>query len=331
VTGPLKVELRGTNGVVDRLRADALEATMVRGVRQREEARPPVAARAAPSSRGTRGGRAGAPKAKPSAAPWVLRASDMSLSFAAGDVSSFEASGGVSVESEDATVRGDILTYDATSRRLTVRMRGPQTATAVLGRGDTRNVVRSPEISVTLGDDGPGTVRARGPVNATLHRVDPKAPGKPQRYEVRARGAVEADATRIVTLDAEVRSYERSGDTGAWDLAWTLWSDRVTVVGRSLLGGEAPEIARLLAEGPKTALVSGQGENRVAVWADRFELDTATNRATVTGTAERLAQGRMGPEDGPQTATEFPRAVVDVTTGKISWDGPRIVIPREDR
>jgi hypothetical protein len=254
----------------------------------------------------------------------------VSLSFAAGDVASFEASGGVSVESEEATVRGDILTYDAPARRIVVRMRGTQTATAVLGRGESRNVVRSPELSVTLGDDGPASVRARGPVNATLHRVDPKAPGRPSRYEVRARGVVEADATRIVTYDAEVRSHERA-DGGDGKVAWTLWSDRVTVVGRSLLGGEASVIERLLAEGPKTALVAGEGEDRAAVWADRFELEMATNLATVTGTAARLAQARMGPENGRQQAAEFPRAVIDVTTGKISWDGPRIVIPREDR
>jgi hypothetical protein len=122
-----------------------------------------------------------------------------------------------------------------------------------------------------------------------LLQVDPKVPGRVERYDVDCPGDVRITDTELLAEASTtwVRRSLRPTHGAPFGEASDIWADRIQVQGTGLLdaGGTSTRdsVRTVTASGPRTAFRSGEGSRRVDMWCERIDVDVATGRAVLTG------------------------------------------------
>lgn len=320
IEGDLVAEMTSDTLEIDRLRAQTLEMALMHTIDR--SASPP----SAPSARAPGPAREPSPRApsdpKERLVPWTIETETLRAHFSAKGMERLEASGGIRFSSEEGDIGGDSFLYEATTQEASLRGR----AHATFGPKEGRSEVRSDELVVRIGADGPAQLRAVGPTLAVLIRRDAKDPRILERIFVWCRGVIMTPSEfRTDDLD-QVMQQKRVGPDGAWESPFSLWANRIVVTGRDLLSQRTAFVERLVASGRKTTLRTGEGSTQTTVWGDRFELDVQTSRATLDAGPSGDLKIQLGTHDDERMRLDQTRLVVDVETGKIiDWDHSKVV------
>jgi len=242
-----------------------------------------------------------------------------------------EASGGILFTSSEGEIAGGEFEYEARTRQASVRGK----ARATFGPEGGRSEVRADALLLTLGEDGPSRLEAKGPTLAALIRHDEKDPAVQERYLVWCQG-VTMTPTLFVTTDVpegsglphQVQQERRRLPDGPWERPFTLAAYRIEVLGADLLSRRTAKVERLVASGPDTTLESGEGKDLTTVWGDRFEMDVTTSLATLEAGPSGDLMIQRGPQGGARATLEQTRLVIDMVTGGIrDWASPRVIVP----
>ena len=326
IEGELVAEMTSDTLKTDRLRAGRLEVALLRTLDHPEDG--PTAPSARMGSRGplSLGGRsaAGGDGGKPKRLiPWTVETEVLQARFGPRGMESLEASGGIRFASEEGELGGDTFRYAAATRQASLRGR----AHATFGPADGRSEVRADDLVLTIGDDGPEQLAAIGRTLAVLIRKDEEDPRVLERFFVWCRGVtMTPDEFRTDELD-QVLQQRRMGPSGAWESPFSLWSNRIVVTGRDLLSQKTAEVNQLIASGPRTTLRTGEGDEQVTVWGDRFILDAATSRATLESGPSGDLKIQLGTTDDERMRLDQQRLVLDIKTRKIlDWRHSKVVM-----
>lgn len=336
VSSPFTADVRSDlPDLVDRVRADRLEAAFVALPKEPRADKSSSVARVAPTHRPSSASAHPEPAA-PRAAPerWRLTAKTLGFSLEGGRLDTFEADGGVVVTGKQLHIEGGSLRFDGLHRSLFVQ--GVPRVNARFGEHG-ESMMAAGAIRVMLAEDGQGPRQViasrRGvhpvtgkevqqSVEAVMVQALADRPGASERFEVDCQGDIRITRTELTTVgDAEtwLKRTERKSPTAPWEPPVEIWSRRVLVRGTGLLEqGPRPtdkktpgaadgkrHIDTVVAEGPDTALVAVTHEGKIEMWCQKIQLEVAQGIAILEGVPGRDVRLRRDGIESELVRAEF--------------------------
>ena len=295
VEGPLQAEMRSDRLVVDRLRAESLDVTMVRIGQAAARTPAPSApfARVGPKRGGTPSGGPQASRAQrqPKAAPRErvdIACGQVEVQLRDSEVEWLDAFGGVDLSSTMGRVTGARLRYDTARERIDVvgGGSGDGLARALFGEKSSRTEIEAAKMGVLWRQGRAEAVDAQAPAGQAAHvrlfRHDPARPDRIERYEVRYQKRIHVLPTRVEAVGVRIVRTVREQD-GRIGAPAALYAESVQIFGSDFLTRNSADVREILARGPSTYLVSGLPDKQTQIWCRQIRMDVPRSLARLDG------------------------------------------------
>jgi hypothetical protein len=326
IDGGGAIETVGSGGVVDRLRADEIEAAIGEG----PAASPlfgtsPGVAKSAPAAGA---GPTSAVGNRP-AAPWTLDCGALEVRFAAagaggvGDLRSLDAVGGVVASTAGTRIEGERLRFDAAKDEIRIEGTPAESARLRSGEGAEAQRAWSPTIVVATRDGTPVGATLSAPSTVLISRGLEQT--KVERVELRASAELAITSSGAETRGRTALTRRVREGTGAWSAPSTLWTPHLRVEADHLLGGGKAEMRRVVARGDGTRFESGDpGKDGFSAAGETIVYDAVAQKVVIESTRGRVSVVSGG---GQPFETTGRSVTYDLKTGLPDFEGSRITIP----